>query len=308
MGKIPLLLGLGLSLFLPLVSRAQYTGPQKGQKVAFLGDSITNYGFHKPAGYVHLVASALGQEGYPIEIIPAGVGGNTSRDMLARVDNDVIAKKPDWMTLSCGVNDVWHGANGVPLDEYEKNITEIVAKAQAAGIKVVILTSTMITEDPAAFTNKKLTAYNDFLRSLAQEKGLPVADLNVAMQAAVAQEKTKWPDVKGPLLTVDGVHMNPLGDQMMASAMLKTWGVTNAQIKQASETWSHLDTGLQIGVTPTLDVEQYLQLRTLAASQGKTVDLLVSDAVNKDLKELLNSPAPGPAAPGILTNAPPAQP
>jgi len=48
--------------------------------------------------------------------------------MLARVDNDVIAKKPDWMKLNCGVNDVRHGTKGVPLDEYQKNITEIVIK------------------------------------------------------------------------------------------------------------------------------------------------------------------------------------
>ncbi len=28
--------------------------------------------------------------------------------MLARLDEAVISKKPQWMTLSCGVNDVWH--------------------------------------------------------------------------------------------------------------------------------------------------------------------------------------------------------
>ena len=61
-----------------------------------------------------------------IEVIPAGVGGNTSKDMLARLDRDVLSKKPDWMTLSCGVNDVWHGATGVPLDQYQQNITSIV--------------------------------------------------------------------------------------------------------------------------------------------------------------------------------------
>jgi hypothetical protein len=28
--------------------------------------------------------------------------------LLARLDAEVISKKPQWMTLSCGVNDVWH--------------------------------------------------------------------------------------------------------------------------------------------------------------------------------------------------------
>jgi lysophospholipase L1-like esterase len=67
--------------------------------------------------------------------------------MLARVDKDVIKKKPQWMLLSCGVNDVWHGKRGVALPDYKKNITAIVDKAQKAGIKVVIMTASMIRED-----------------------------------------------------------------------------------------------------------------------------------------------------------------
>ena len=60
------------------------------------------------------------------------------------------------MTLSCGVNDVWHFKlrlgkrtfKGVGLEEYKKNITAIIDKAQAANIKVMVLSSTMIGEDP----------------------------------------------------------------------------------------------------------------------------------------------------------------
>ena len=101
--------------------------------------------------------------------------------MLARLERDVISKKPDWMTLSCGVNDVWHGVNGVPLDQYKKNITEIVDKCEAAHIKVMILTSTMINEVPND-NNTKLAGYNEFLRELAKEKKLPVGDLNEEMR------------------------------------------------------------------------------------------------------------------------------
>jgi lysophospholipase L1-like esterase len=86
-----------------------------GQKIAFLGDSITAAGW-EDRGYIHLVIDGLKQEGIDATPIPAGVGGNTSKDMLARIDTDVIAKQPDWMTLSCGVNDVWHGAGGVDLE------------------------------------------------------------------------------------------------------------------------------------------------------------------------------------------------
>lgn len=67
--------------------------------------------------------------------------------MLARLEKDVLSKKPDGMTLSCGVNDVWHGAREVKLEDYKQNITAIVDRAQAAGVKVMIRTSTMIKED-----------------------------------------------------------------------------------------------------------------------------------------------------------------
>jgi len=276
--------------------------------VAFLGDSITAQGAGKPAGYVQLVARALDLEGNKITVIPAGVSGNTSKDMLARVDNDVIAKKPDWMTLSCGVNDVWHGAKGVPLDEYQKNITEIVTKAQAAGIKVVILTSTMIMEAPAGDLNQKLIPYNEFLRSLAKEKGLPLADLNAAMQDTLAAEKAKLPQLKGNYLTVDGVHMNPVGDQMMATAILKTWGVTDAQMADATKAWDELGASAPVTINAPLTVSQYLQLRALAASQNTTVEALMNQAIAHSVQALLNAPAPGVPPPAVAPAPAPSTP
>src|SRR4051812_47122584 len=98
---------------------------KNGDTIAFLGDSITAQGANSPSGYVRLVASGLAAHGIEITVIPAGVSGNKSDQMLARLEKDVLSKKPTWMTLSCGVNDVWHGANGIPLETYKKNITEI---------------------------------------------------------------------------------------------------------------------------------------------------------------------------------------
>ncbi len=41
----------------------------------------------------------------------------------------------------------------------------MIDQAQAAGIKVLLLTSTMIGEDPDKETNKQLIPYNNFLRA-----------------------------------------------------------------------------------------------------------------------------------------------
>lgn len=227
--------GLAIGVIGSMAVRAEDLPVKDGQKIAFMGDSITQAGANGPKGYVNMVISGLEANGVKATAIYAGIGGHKSNNMLARVDRDVIDKKPDWMTLSCGVNDVWHGKHGVPLDQYKENITKIVDKSQAAGIKVMILTATMIREDQANANNQKLVAYNDFLRALAKEKKCLLADLNADMQAAIAKA---GPDRKGNILTGDGVHMNAAGNQMMATGVLKAFGLSAEQIAKAEKAWA----------------------------------------------------------------------
>ncbi|MFN0128695.1 MAG: SGNH/GDSL hydrolase family protein [Verrucomicrobiales bacterium] len=202
-----------------------------GQKIAFLGDSITQAGA-EPEGYVTLVIRGLEAVGVKAAAIPAGISGHKSNQMLERLESDVLSKKPDWMTLSCGVNDVWHGDNGIPLDQYKTNITKIVDTCQAVGVKVMILTSTMIGEDQPNENNQMLAAYNDFLRALAKDKKCLLADLNADMQAAVKAAASKE-----NLLTTDGVHMNGAGNKLMAEGVLKAFGLDADQLKKAKTAW-----------------------------------------------------------------------
>ncbi|MGA0898952.1 MAG: SGNH/GDSL hydrolase family protein [Luteolibacter sp.] len=226
-----------------------------GQSIAFMGDSITQAG-NKPNGYCSLVIKGLEANGLRVNKIPAGKSGNKSSDMLKRLDEAVIGKKPDWMTLSCGVNDVWHFKlvlgnrtfEGIGIDDYKKNITEILDKCQRAGIKVMVLTSTMIGEDPSKELNQDMIPYNDFLRKIAKDKGLLLADLNLDMQAKL---KT-IPDVPGRpgnfgkffyggdvqnKLTTDGCHMNAEGNKMMARGILRAFGLNLDQLAKAEKAW-----------------------------------------------------------------------
>ena len=154
------------------------------------------------------------------------------------------------------VNDVWHKENGVPLDEkmaaagsysapkpnepergtYTANITAIVDKATAAGVKPIILTATVIDEQLDKETNKKLAPFNAFLRQFAKERKLPLADLNAMFQEKIQAEGK--PGVK--MLTVDGVHMNPRGDRLMATGVLTAMGLNADQLKKASEAWDQI--------------------------------------------------------------------
>ena len=255
-----------------------------GEKIAFLGDSITQGGANNASGYVRLVIAGLEANGIKVTMIPAGISGHKSNQMLERLDKDVIAKKPDWMTLSCGVNDVWHGANGVPLDAYQKNITAIVDRAQAAGIKVMILTATMIREDASNAENQKLAAYNEFLRALAADKKCLLADLNADMQAAI-QPGTHHE----PQLTTDGVHMNPLGDRMMARGILRAFGLSDAELATASEAWLNAPATCEVAGKAKLTLRQYEKLRQIAAKRGTSVGGLLQDETTKMIDSLLQT-------------------
>ena len=228
---------------------------KSGDKIAFLGDSITQGGWGSPTGYVRLVIAGLEANGVKAEPVPAGVSGHKSDQMLARLEKDVLSKKPQWMTLSCGVNDVWHGKRGVPLDDaaaakpgaydekvaergtYKKNITAIVEKAAAAGVKPVILTATVIHEKLDNAENALIAPYNDFLRSLAKEKHIPLADLNALFQERIRKENK--PDTK--VLTSDGVHMNGEGNKLMAIGVLQALGLNAAEIEKAKASWVPLE-------------------------------------------------------------------
>jgi len=203
------------------------TAPQplikNGDTVAFLGDSITELGASNPNGYCNLVVRDLAARGVNVTPVFAGISGHKSNQMLERVERDVISHHPQVVFVSCGVNDVWHGANGVELPDYQRNMTELVDKLVASGAQVIILNSTLIGEDAAGENNVKLDKYNAFLAELAREKSLPIADLNGAMKAAIAA-KVATGKSAGTLLTVDGVHMNDVGNKMMAEGALAAAG------------------------------------------------------------------------------------
>ena len=204
-----------------------------GEKIAFLGDSITEAGWAKPDGYVKLVIAGLSANGVSVEAVPAGISGHKSNQMLDRLERDVLSKKPHWMTLSCGVNDVWHGKNGVPLELYKEYITKILEVASAAEVKVVILTATVIHEQLDSPENQQLAGYNGFLRALAHEHHLPLADLN-----ALFHERIKAANQPGEkVLTSDGVHMNDAGNRLMARGVLRAFGLDDAQLAKAEAAW-----------------------------------------------------------------------
>ena len=151
-----------------------------GDKVAFLGASITQFGNADDFGYVNLVVDGLKRAGVTVEKIPAGVSGDRSHMMLARFDRDVAAKKPDWVIVKAGANDItWQRqGKGNELPAFERNLTAICDKADKAGIRVMLVKPTLIGErnhDTDA-NNAKFRDYCEAIERLAKSRGYLLAD------------------------------------------------------------------------------------------------------------------------------------
>jgi lysophospholipase L1-like esterase len=256
---------------------------KSGDQIAFLGDSITSFGMLR-GGWVSLVIAGLESAGVQASALGAGLPGSKSADVLARLRRRVLDRHPTWLVVSCGVNDVWK--SNAPLDEYQVNMTQVVDTAQAAGIKVMILTATMIGEDPASPDNQKLASYNAFLRRLAEEKHCVLADLNAAMQQRLA-DLERAGKTRGHLLTSSGAHLNAYGNVMMATGVLRAFGMDAAALAKATEIWLDMPAGVRLGVSVPLTLRQFGALEDRAAKAGKTVQELLQPALERDVATLL---------------------
>jgi lysophospholipase L1-like esterase len=222
---------------------------ENGQTIAFLGDSITAGGAEY-GNYCRLVVQGLKAKGIYVKPVMAGVPGNTTKDMLARLDKDVLSHHPDWVVIAAGVNDVWgtepvklgfsqpKPGTGIELADYQKNIHALVQRCTTAGTKVLLTTITTIREDPETSLNIKARAYNAFLLDLAQSQGLPIARLNEALFAEIA---------KGRRLTSDGVHPLVEGHRIMAKGILEAMGYTKAETDHLEQEWQTSPTLLILG-------------------------------------------------------------
>lgn len=192
----------------------------KPKKVIFFGDSITQAGV-QGNGYINLLKKTLDPAQY--ELIGAGVGGNKVYDLYLRLEDDVLNKKPDLVIIYVGINDVWHklGAHtGTDYDKYLKFYQALINKIQANGSKIVMCTPSVIGEkkNDANEVDTDLNKYAAGIRELAAKNNLPLCDLRKAFTAY--EEKNNTADIEKGVLTVDKVHLNDVGNQLVADTML----------------------------------------------------------------------------------------
>jgi lysophospholipase L1-like esterase len=133
----------------------------------------------------------------------AGIGGNTTAQMLARLDVDVLAYKPRCVVLMGGTNDL--PGDG---DAAQANIAAIVQRLTDAGIGVALCTIPPRNGDLER--RRQIEGYNDGLRRFAAARQLTLID--VFPQLADPTTGTWKPGLSG-----DGTHPNSRGARVMAA-------------------------------------------------------------------------------------------
>jgi lysophospholipase L1-like esterase len=206
---------------LPLFAMRQ----DKPLRVIFFGDSITQAGVG-PTGYITKMTEILKSKGQDAEyeLMGAGIGGNKVYDLYLRLEDDVLAKKPDIVFIYVGINDVWHKASsgtGTDPDKYVKFYEALIKKMKAQNIRVIVCTPTVIGErnDASNAQDGDLNQYSKLIREIATRNGLQLCDLRKSFQDYLSQNNAENKE-KG-ILTTDRVHLNDAGNQFLAERMLE---------------------------------------------------------------------------------------
>ena len=209
----------------------------KGERVVFLGDSITRQGWYE--GYVQLGIDTA-RPGLGVEVVNAGISGDTSAGALERFDWDLKPMKPDRVFVMFGMNDVdvklytGQAPGEEPVAKrkekiaaYEQNMRTLVDRILAEGWNLVLMTPTPY--DEYSKTNKGqmwkganekgLSECAEIVRRIAAEKGVPVVELHRPLTEA-------WKAAaEGDGFTVDRVHPSEAGYRLVAAEILKAAGV-----------------------------------------------------------------------------------
>jgi lysophospholipase L1-like esterase len=197
------------------------------QKIVFIGDSITEADRLSTAapfgdGYVSMVRNFLIAR-YPernLTIVNKGVGGNTVRHLDQRWEQDVVAEKPNWLSVCIGINDVWRHFGGVageavPLDEFQTTLRRLLKRAQdATGAKLILIEPYMIQPDRSDPMRRLMDVYGQVVNLIASDFRATLVHSQAAFDAALVHTS--------PLFWAqDHVHPNSTGHAIIAMAVLR---------------------------------------------------------------------------------------
>lgn len=198
----------------------------------FQGDSITDANRDREnddvsglgCGYALLTASDLAKN-RPDEFrfINQGVSGDRVTDIYARIYEDIINLKPDYMSILVGVNDVAHQLTmgcGVATPKYERIYSQLIqeVKQELPDIKIIILEPFLLKGTATDFMWEEfrdgVAEKAQAAKRVAEKFGLTFVPLQDKFNEAAANSNTEY-------WSVDGVHPTLAGHQIIKEELIK---------------------------------------------------------------------------------------
>ena len=198
----------------------------------FQGDSITDANrddenqdnFGLGCGYALLLASDIekNRKG-EIKFINRGKSGDRITDVYARIKEDIINIKPDYMSILIGVNDVSHELTqscGVTSEKFRKIYTMLIEEIKEAlpEIKIIILEPFVLKGSATTLLWKQ---FNSEVRKLAviskqvaEQCNLKFVPLQDIFDNASSDGDTRY-------WSVDGIHPTSAGHQIIKEELQK---------------------------------------------------------------------------------------
>ncbi|SEW53760.1 SGNH/GDSL hydrolase family protein [Chitinophaga arvensicola] len=238
------LYSIGLSLA-ALSTQAQVKPFQQNDRVIFVGNSITEAGAYVSYIYLYYMTHFPGKK---IVIMNGGIGGDKASDIYRRLDYDILAKKPNVLVLTFGMNDTGYFEFNNP--DADKTAAERVAASQRSYqqieqrlLKLPAIQKIMMSSPPYDETAKfsgnmfpgKTKAMLEVIRfqeAAARKNNWAFTDLFRPMSALNQQLQQK--DSTFTIIGPDRIHPGNAGHLVMASLFLKSQGLNGKPVAEIS--------------------------------------------------------------------------
>ena len=180
------------------------TAPGRRARVVILGDSLTaGLGLAAEDAYPARLQARVDAAGWPIEIAPMGVSGDTTAGGLRRLDW-ALEGDVRLLLVALGGNDA---LRGLPVEQMEDNLARIIDRALERGVRVVLAGMEAPPNFGAAYTSR----FRAVFRDLARGRGVPLVPFLLEGVAGVPA-----------LNQADGIHPNEAGAARVAEHLWPT--------------------------------------------------------------------------------------
>lgn len=196
-------------------SGARPAWAERPVKIVALGDSLTSgHGLPPEAAFPPRLAKALAGRGIDVEIVNAGVSGDTASGGLARVDWSV-PDDADGVILELGANDM---LRGIDPQVTRKALEAIVRRLKERGLPVLLCGM----RAPPNYGADYVKSYESIFPDLARKYGLLLYDF--FLDGIVADKSLNQPDGLHPTAVgVDRIveRILPKAEELVAQARAK---------------------------------------------------------------------------------------